>query len=69
MGLEKLFLIMDFIAFILMIILFFKIWRMTNDIKIFTNVYMHAEEIKVDGMAKSIEQKYKDKDGNNIKIM
>lgn len=64
MGLEKLFLIMDFIAFILMIILFFKIWRMTNDIKIFTNAYMHVEEIKVDGMA----NKYKDKDGNNIKI-
>ena len=61
---EKLFLIMGFIALILNIILFFKIWRMTNDIKIFTNVYMHVEKIKVDGMA----NKYKDKDGNNIKI-
>lgn len=37
---------------------------MINDIKIFTNVYMHEKEIKVDGMANS----YKDKDGNNIKI-
>ena len=55
---------MGFIALILNIILFFKIWRMTNDIKIFTNVYMHVEKIKVDGMA----NKYKDKDGNNIKI-
>lgn len=57
---------------ILNIILFFKIWGMTNNIKLLTNIYLHDKGIKKiditdeDGVA--IGTGLADKDGNQIKF-
>ena len=57
---------------ILNIILFFKIWGMTNNIKLLTNIYLHDKGIKEiditdeDGVA--IGTGLADKDGNQIKF-
>lgn len=61
-------LILIIVVAILNIMLFFKIWGMTNNIKILTNFYMLEKGIKVNGMAKNLNEQYQDKDGNNIRI-
>tara|TARA_B100001059_G_C17756157_1_gene540025 strand:- start:220 stop:441 length:222 start_codon:yes stop_codon:yes gene_type:complete len=54
------------------IILFFKIWGMTNNIKLLTNIYMHDKGIKEidikDEAGVAIGIGFADKDGNQIKI-
>jgi len=65
---NTLILILIIVVAILNIMLFFKIWGMTNNIKILTNFYMLEKGIKVNGMAKNLNEQYQDKDGNNIKI-
>jgi len=53
--------------FLLNIGLIFKLWGMTNNIRILTSLYIHSNGIQYDGMAES-SSRYKDKDGNNIFI-
>lgn len=65
---NTLILILIIVVAILNIMLFFKIWGMTNNIKILTNFYMLEKGIKVNGMAKNLNEQYQDKNGNNIKI-
>ena len=52
---------------ILNIILFFKIWEMTNNVKRIMSFYMHKNGIKtkLDGTSAV----YKDKDHNDIEMM
>ena len=56
---------------ILNIILFFKIWGMTNNIKLLTNIYVHDKGIKeieiTDESGVAIGFGIADKDGNQIK--
>ena len=65
---NTLILILIIVVAILNIMLFFKIWGMTHNIKILTNFYMLEKGIKVNGMAKNLNEQYQDQDGNNIKI-
>lgn len=65
--------LLPIIAFVILnIILFFKIWGMTNNIKLLTNIYVHDKGIKEiditdeDGVA--IGTGLADKDGNQIKF-
>jgi len=56
---------------ILNIILFFKIWGMTNNIKLLTKIYVHDKGIKeidiTDEDGDVIGRGFADKDGNQIK--
>ena len=52
---------------ILNIILFFKIWGMTNDIKFLTNSYIHEKGITTE--RKNYEDYYVDKDGKRIELI
>ena len=58
-----LFLLLIVIGF-LNIILFFKIWGMTSNIKLLTELYIHDKGIKE--LKTSIGHTFIDKDGNNI---
>ena len=64
--------LIGFIFFMLNIILFFKIWGMTNNIKLLTSIYRHdkgieEEEIK-DELGNITGYWLVDKDGNEIKV-
>ena len=64
--------LIGFIFFMLNIILFFKIWGMTNNIKLLTSIYRHDKGIKKGDI---FDEKgnyggvgFVDKDGNQIKV-
>ena len=52
------------------IILFFKVWGMTNNVKRIMSFYIHMNGIKVadDGTTSGTEW-FEDKDGNKIEMM
>ena len=52
---------------ILNLILFFKIWGMTNNVKTLLQIYMHEKGIKIADGSNSIDKWYLDKDGNEIR--
>lgn len=66
------FILISITVVILNIILFFKIWGMTNNIKLLTNIYVHDKGIKeieiTDNDGVAIGRDIADKDGNQIKI-
>ena len=66
------FILISITVVILNIILFFKIWGMTNNIKLLTNIYVHDKGIKeieiTDNDGVAIGRGIADKDGNQIKI-
>tara|TARA_B100001113_G_C20811867_1_gene492873 strand:- start:96 stop:314 length:219 start_codon:yes stop_codon:yes gene_type:complete len=65
-------LVFGIIVLILNIILFFKIWGMTNNIKLLTSIYRHEKGINKEdifdenGNFRGIG--FLDKDGNQIKV-
>ena len=65
-------LVFGIIVLILNIILFFKIWGMTNNIKLLTSIYRHEKGINKgdifdeNGNFRGIG--FLDKDGNQIKV-
>ncbi|MDA9044895.1 hypothetical protein N9H95_03235 [Gammaproteobacteria bacterium] len=61
------FLIWSGVLTILNIILFFKVWGMTNDIKFLTNSYIHEKGITTE--RKNYEDYYVDKDGKRIEFI
>ena len=48
------------------IILFFKVWGMTNNIRLLTELYIHDKGIKEKDV-KQLGRWYVDKEGNDIK--
>ena len=71
MNMISLIILISIIVVILNIILFFKIWGMTNNIKLLTNIYLHDKGIKeieiTDESGVAIGLGIADKDGNQIK--
>ena len=70
-GFQILILLIIITVVILNIILFFKVWGMTNNIKLLTNIYLHDKGIKeieiTDESGVAIGLGIADKDGNQIK--
>ena len=64
---DNFFLIIIIIFSILNIILFFKIWGMTTNIKQLKNFYMHENGI-VHDTSKTVAGHFADKEGNKIDI-
>jgi len=69
---QFLFLLIIIPVIVLNIILFFKVWGMTNNIKLLTSIYRYDKGIK---KAKIFDEKgsyrgfgFVDKDGNQIKV-
>ena len=71
MNMISLIILISIIVVILNIILFFKIWGMTNNIKLLTNIYVHDKGIKeieiTDESGVAIGLGIADKDGSQIK--
>ena len=71
MNMISLIILISIIVVILNIILFFKIWGMTNNIKLLTNIYLHDKGIKeieiTDESGVAIGLGIADKDGSQIK--
>jgi len=53
---------------ILNLILFFKIWGMTNNVKTLLKFYIHEKGIKIEEGSTFIKKWYLDKDGNEIRV-
>jgi hypothetical protein len=63
---NTLILILIIVVAILNIMLFFKIWGMTNNIRLLTELYIHDKGIKEKDV-KQLGRWYVDKEGNDIK--
>ncbi len=59
-----------YLAVILNVTLFFKLWGMTSNVKKLVSFYMHENGITVDkAKSDSLDKVYADKDGKEIKYI